>query len=225
MSKYKLLIVDDERDIVALLQEHFEYKGYEVLTAYDGKEAIRLAQQQPDLILLDINMPSMNGLEVCAYIRSLVSCPILFVSAKIDESDKIKGLSVGGDDYIIKPFSIHELSARVEAHLRRDERHLNKTKIKFFDHLQIDYGAKEITCEGKLISFTKKEYEIIEFLSIHRGQVFDKERMYEKLWGFDGVGDSSVISEHIRKIRAKFAISGKDQPIETVWGLGYKWKS
>lgn len=224
MSKYKLLIVDDERDIVALLRDHFMYRGYDVLTAYNGKEAILLTQEQPDLILIDINMPSMNGLEVCENIRSLISCPIIFVSAKVDESDKIKGLSVGGDDYIIKPFSIQELSARVEAHLRRDERHLKKTRIKFFDGLQIDYGAKEITREGEIIPFTKKEYEIIEFLSIHRGQVFDKERMYEKLWGFDGVGDATVISEHIRKIRAKFAISGLDQPIETVWGLGYKWK-
>lgn len=225
MGSYKLLIVDDEQDIVELLQEHFQYKGYMVMTASNGEQAIALAEQQPDLIMLDVNMPQMNGLEVCQHIRVLVSCPILFISARVDEIDRIKGLSVGGDDYIMKPFSLIELTARVEAHIRRDERHKHKTKIRFSHELQIDYAAREISFRDAIIPFTKKEYDIIELLSMHHGQVFDKEQIYEKLWGYDGDGDAQVIAEHIRKIRAKLAAAGSFVPIETVWGIGYKWKS
>lgn len=220
-----ILIVDDEQPILQLLTDHFSFMDYHVLTAANGIEALKQAEKQPDLILLDINMPQMNGLEVCSKIRQLVSCPILFVTAKVEEVDKIKGLQVGGDDYITKPFSLPELTARVEAHLRRDERHLKKKKVHLTGDLEIDYDAKELYFQGKIIHFTKKEFEIIELLSTYKGQVFDKERMYEKLWGFYGEGDSMVISEHIRKIRAKFTKLGITSPIETVWGVGYKWKN
>lgn len=221
----KILIVDDEQPILQLLTDHFGFLDYEILTAFNGAEALKQAEKQPDLILLDINMPELNGLEVCRKIRHTVSCPILFVTAKVDEADKIKGLQVGGDDYITKPFSLAELTARVEAHLRRDERHLRKTKVSLTNDLEIDYDAKELYFQGTAIHFTKKEFEIIELLSTYKGQVFDKERIYEKLWGFDGEGDSMVISEHIRKIRAKFTKLNITSPIETVWGVGYKWKS
>lgn len=221
----KILIVDDEQPILQLLTDHFGFLDYEILTAFNGAEALKQAEKQPDLILLDINMPELNGLEVCRKIRHIVSCPILFVTAKVDEADKIKGLQVGGDDYITKPFSLAELTARVEAHLRRDERHLRKTKVSLTNDLEIDYDAKELYFQGTAIHFTKKEFEIIELLATYKGQVFDKERIYEKLWGFDGEGDSMVISEHIRKIRAKFTKLNITSPIETVWGVGYKWKS
>lgn len=221
----KILIVDDEQPILQLLTDHFGFLDYEILTALNGAEALKQAEKQPDLILLDINMPELNGLEVCRKIRHIVSCPVLFVTAKVDEADKIKGLQVGGDDYITKPFSLAELTARVEAHLRRDERHLRKTKVSLTNDLEIDYDAKELYFQGTAIHFTKKEFEIIELLATYKGQVFDKERIYEKLWGFDGEGDSMVISEHIRKIRAKFTKLNITSPIETVWGVGYKWKS
>ena len=221
----KILIVDDEQPILQLLTDHFGFLDYEILTAFNGAEALKQAEKQPDLILLDINMPELNGLEVCRKIRHIVSCPILFVTAKVEEADKIKGLQVGGDDYITKPFSLAELTARVEAHLRRDERHLRKTKVSLTNDLEIDYDAKELYFQGTAIHFTKKEFEIIELLSTYKGQVFDKERIYEKLWGFDGEGDSMVISEHIRKVRAKFTKLNITSPIETVWGVGYKWKS
>lgn len=220
-----LLIIDDELAILQLLVDHFDFLNYQILTASDGLEALSMAEKQPDLILLDINMPGLNGLEVCRKIRHVVTCPILFISANVEDHDKIRGLQVGGDDYITKPFSLDELTARVEAHIRRDARHLQKTKIRLMNDLEIDYDAKVIYHQDQVINFTKKEFEIIELLSTYKGQVFDKERIYENLWGYDGEGDSSVITEHIRKIRAKFVKLGITQPIETVWGVGYKWQN
>lgn len=218
-----LLIVDDEPDVLAMLQDYFEIGNYQVLTAPDGPSAIRLATQQPDLILLDVNMPGLDGFEVCKHIRPFVSCPILFLTAKVEDEDKIKGFLLGGDDYIVKPFSIEELGARVAAHIRRDQRQLAKSKTRFEDDLVIDYSAKEVYFKDKPLSFAKKEFEIIEFLSLNRGQVFDKERIYEKLWGWDREGDAAVVAEHIRRIRAKLTAAGARPYIETVWGVGYKW--
>ncbi|GIN90213.1 DNA-binding response regulator [Siminovitchia terrae] len=220
----KLLIVDDEPSIVHLLKDHFEFHGYEVYTAFDGLEAIQQAQQHPECILLDINMPELDGLEVCNRIRDVVSCPILFVTAKIEDSDKVKGLQVGGDDYIVKPFSLPELTARVEAHIRRDQRHLQKKRVYLSTELMIDYEAKELYVANTEINLTKKEFDIVELLSTYQGQVFDKERIYEVLWGLESDGDSAVVTEHIRKIRLKFLKLDTQPPIETIWGVGYKWK-
>lgn len=219
----QILIVDDEPDVVSLLQDYFEINGYLVLTAKNGEEAIRQAERVPDLILLDINMPDLNGFEVCKRIRNHVSCPILFLTAKIEDSDKINGFSVGGDDYIVKPFSIEELGARVQAHLRREHRQALKSYTKFSGNLAIDYSAKAVFINDVQVNLAKKEFEIIEFLSMNGGQVFDKERIYERLWGYDSDGDSSVVAEHIRRIRAKLSAAGSDSHIETVWGMGYKW--
>lgn len=222
---YTLLIVEDEPDLLRLLEAYFSKINYHTLTAKSGKEAIKQAANQPDLILLDIGLPDFNGLEVCQRIRDHVSCPILFLTAKIQETDKLSGFAVGGDDYILKPFSIDELAARIAAHIRRDLRHTGKTKAKFADDLVIDYSAKEVYYDNQALSLAKKEFEIIEFLSLHNGQVFDKERIYELLWGYDSDGNASVVAEHIRRIRAKFMAAGVKSHIETVWGLGYKWVS
>lgn len=221
--KQKILIVDDETDIVNMLRDYFELNGYDALTATCGKEAVSRAERQPDIILLDINMPDMDGIQVCSQIRNFVSCPILFLTARIEDSDKIKGFAVGGDDYIVKPFSIDELGARVAAHLRRELRQKNAARIKFDSELAIDYSERLLYFKGQPVSLAKKEFDIIELLSQHAGQVFDKERIYENIWGFDSDGDSSVITEHIRRIRAKFALAGMNPSIETVWGVGYKW--
>ncbi|MBC3888860.1 response regulator [Acetobacterium paludosum] len=218
-----ILIVDDEPDIVGLLQDYFEINDYQVMTAENGEEAINKAEKQPDLIILDINMPDMDGLEVCKKIRDFIPCPILFLTAKVEESDKINGFQVGGDDYIEKPFSIDELGARVEAHLRRENRNQVKTKTKFDGNLVIDYMERGVYYCDEFIFFAKKEFDIIELLSMNRGQVFDKERIYEGLWGWESEGDSSVVVEHIRRIRGKFIAAGSRQYIETVWGVGYKW--
>lgn len=219
-----ILIVDDERDIVNLLKDYFELNGYRILTAENGEEAIKKAEQQPDIILLDINMPKMNGLEVCERIRDFVSCPILFLTAKIEETDKIKGFGAGADDYIVKPFSLDVLGARVNAHLRRENRKGKAVEVKFDGGLTIDYSQRLVYFQGEPLHFAKKEFDIIELLSQNLGQPFDKERIYEKIWGWDSEGDSSVIAEHIRRIRAKFAKAKCKPYIQTVWGVGYKWE-
>lgn len=220
---YKILIVDDEKDVVRMLESFFRLKGYDTITAYNGEEAIQKVSLNPDLILLDINMPGMEGTEVCLKIRDYVSCPILFLTAKVEDADKIKGFAVGGDDYILKPFSIEELGARVAAHIRRDHRQSVPINVRFFGKLAIDYSAKTVKSGEMSLSFAKKEFEIIELLSMNPGQVFDKERIYERLWGYDAEGDSSVVAEHVRRIRAKLKNVGEEYHVETVWGMGYKW--
>lgn len=219
----KILVVDDEADIVTMLKGFFESKNYDVITAINGMEAIKQSEKQPDIILLDINMPDIDGLSVCKRIREYVLCPILFLTARIEDTDKVKGFSVGGDDYILKPFSIVELEARVAAHLRREKRRKVETKVKFDEGLTIDYLERCVYWNNKPISFVKKEFDIIELLSQNMGQIFDKERIYELVWGYDGEGDSSVIFEHIRRIRLKLSAVSCKQYIETVWGCGYKW--
>ncbi len=220
---YRILIADDEADIVAMLSHFFTGKGYEVLKAGDGKEAIAQAEHAPDIILLDINMPGTDGLEVCERIRGHVACPILFLTARIEDADKVMGFAAGGDDYIVKPFSLAELEARVQAHLRREERHLGETAVKFFGELTIDFAERCLFCQGNPIVLTKKEFEIIALLAGNPGQIFDRERIYERIWGYDRDGDSSVVSEHIRRVRAKIAEHTDKGYIETVWGCGYKW--
>ncbi|MCM3700705.1 response regulator transcription factor [Paenibacillus macerans] len=220
---HTLLIVDDEADIVELLKDYFEINGYFVLTAGNGNEALKQMGKSPDLVLLDINMPEMDGLAVCAKIRRFAACPILFLTAKAEDDDKITGFRTGGDDYIVKPFSIEELGARVAAHLRREHRSHSRSKTKFAGDLVIDYGERAVFYRNEPIPLAKKEFEIIAFLSQNAGQVFDKERIYERLWGFDSEGDSAVVAEHIRRIRAKLASAECPSFIETVWGVGYKW--
>ena len=219
----KILIVDDEPGVVALLKDYFEINNYLVLTARGGEEAIKQAGREPDIILLDINMPKMDGLEVCRRIREHISCPIIFLTARALDMDKITGFVSGGDDYVTKPFSIEELGARVAAHLRRENRRAGNTKVRFEDDLVIDYAAHTVSIQGEEIQLAKKEFEII-VLSENRGQVFDKERIYERLWGYDADGDSSVIAEHIKRIRSKLKSAGAGEHVETVWGVGYKWK-
>lgn len=219
----KLLIVDDEPGIVAVVQNYFEMAGYLVITAYNGKDALKKLSQAPDLVLLDINMPDMDGLTVCQNIRKYITCPIIFLTARIETSDKIKGFSAGADDYIVKPFDLDELGARVAAHLRRENRKQEQSSLRFFDHMVIDYTKRDITINQKPVALSKKEFDIVELLSTHSGQVFDRERIYDLVWGLDGDGNSDTIMEHIRKIRNKFAALTMHSYIETVWGVGYKW--
>ena len=218
----KILIVDDEPDIVAMLAGFFSGKGFRALTAYSGAQALRKMERAPDIILLDIGMPEMDGLELCARIRDRMACPILFLTARLEDADKVKGFSVGGDDYILKPFSLAELEARVAAHLRRETRHRADTRLKFAGGLAIDYAQRRLFDREAEIFLTRKEFDIVELLSQNPGQVFDKERIYEKLWGYDSEGDSAVVAEHIRRIRAKLAVRAGRAYIETVWGCGYK---
>ncbi|MDE5583675.1 MAG: response regulator transcription factor [Ruminococcus sp.] len=218
---YRILVADDELNVLSLLKDYFEINGYEVITAENGRIVLDQIKKNPDIILLDINMPNMDGISVCREIRSYVSCPILFLTARVEDCDKIMGFSAGGDDYIVKPFSIDELGARVMAHIRREHRGNIVSNVRFFGKVSIDYSAKTVSVNDVKIAFAKKEFEIIELLSMNTGQVFDKERIYEKLWGYDAEGNASVVAEHIRRIRAKLA--DESNHIETVWGIGYKW--
>ena len=220
---YKILIVDDEKGIVTLLKNYFEMQGYQVYGAYNGKQAMEAITYQPDLILLDINMPELDGLTVCQRIREFISCPILFLTARIEIGDKIKGFEVGADDYITKPFDLDELSARVQAHLRRENRKQDQTILRFFDAMAIDYTKREIYIGESAVMLSKKEFDIVELLSVNAPQIFDRERIYDIIWGLEGDGNSDTIMEHVRKIRVKFARFGAHNYIETVWGVGYKW--
>ncbi len=220
---YKILIVDDEKMMTDLLSNHLRDCGYDTFVANNSSEAAALLQKLPDLIILDINMPGTNGLELCKNIRNHTACPILFVTARITEQDKINGFQYGGDDYITKPFSLNELTARVAAHLRRDERGKNKPNILTSNELLVNLSERTVFYKGTEIPFSKREFELIEFLITNANQVFDRERIYERVWGYEAEGDSGVVKEHIRKIRSKLhTITGNDY-IETVWGVGYKW--
>ena len=220
----KILICDDQPIIHETLGVYLESEGFEHISAMDGAEALELANsEKPDLILLDINLPDLDGLSICEKIRDFVSCPIIFLTARIEDGDKIRGFAAGGDDYVIKPFSMDELGARVAAHLRRELRRSGVSEVRFDENLVIDYSARRIFYQGKELLFAKKEFDIIEYLSQHPGQVFDKETIYERVWSYDSEGESSVITEHIRRIRAKFSAAGAGSYIETVWGCGYQW--
>lgn len=224
----KILIVDDEAQIVSLMEQAMTAEGYRVLTASNGIEAMNQLGQAPDLIILDVMMPGMNGFELCQMIRDEVDCPILFVSAKQTEADRIQGLSIGGDDYITKPFSLRELKARVAAHLRGSRRMRESSaerSLLRYGRLRIDLKGREVHVNDAVVPMTAKEFDIVELLALHPGQVFSKEQIYDRIWGLEGSGDASTVTEHIKKIRAKL---GSRDPlnsyISTLWGVGYKWE-
>jgi two-component system, OmpR family, lantibiotic biosynthesis response regulator NisR/SpaR len=221
---YKILIVDDETDVTEMLKDYFMLKNYEVLVAEDGEQALNKIKFAPDIILLDVNMPKLDGFEVCMKIRELVSCPIVFLSARQEEGDKIRGLEIGGDDYIVKPFSLKELEARLKAHLIREERVKQKSVIRYSEGLLIDYSSKKIFYEEMEICLTSLEFSIIEFISLNPGRVYDIEMIYANVSGYDSEADSRVITVLISRIRKKFRTFFKYEHIETVWGIGYRWK-
>jgi len=167
-------------------------------------------------------MPGTDGIEFCRQIRPKVNCPILFLTAQTSSDDVVQGLLVGGDDYIKKPFNVRELLYRVQAHLRREQRTTSQQTADQ-EGLRIDYNGMTVFHNGSPLSFTKTEFALIELLSMHPGFVFSRERIYETIRGYDAEGDSEVVTEHIRKIRNKFAAAGCTPCIDTIWGVGYKW--
>lgn len=219
----KILVVDDEADIRRLLKEYLEMEDYLVYTAENGSQAIEKLNCGPDLILLDVNMPDMDGFTVCEKIRDYINCPILFLTARTEEQDRVSGLKSGGDDYMVKPFGMDELLARVEAHLRREERRNQKSSVYMNGDLTVDFSAHQVLYAGENIGLTKTEYLILELLLSHSGQVFEKEQIYENVRGFDGEADAGIVAEHIRRIRNKLGKFQNKKYIETVWGVGYRW--
>lgn len=216
-----ILVVDDEKNILMLIKNALSKDGYEVHTLWEPEEVAREPLERYDLIILDVMMPGKDGYTLCSEIREQVDCPILFLTAKTQEQDIMRGLGIGADDYIAKPFGVGELRARVAAHLRRERR--EKTHMISVDGVQFHLEARKVLYDGQEIPFTKSEYSICEYLAMHKTQVFSKERIYEHVFGYDGESDDSAITEHIKNIRAKCSRAGI-APIETVWGIGYRWK-
>lgn len=228
-----ILVVDDEDEIVQFVQDALEDEGYTVYSASDGVQAVHIAHQtNPDLIILDIMLPGRDGFMVCKTLRDELDVPILFLSAKQSDADKIQGFSAGADDYVIKPFSIKELAARVEAHLRRQRRgqsqHVQQAHAAaclHFGNLSINLNAYKISYAGKVIPLTRKEFEIIQLLVLHPHQVFSREVIYNRIWGMDSLGNTETVTEHIKRIRRKLAqFDAQTEYIGTIWGVGYKWE-
>lgn len=219
----RILAVDDEEGILRLLKRVLERDGNVVDTVSDPAQLLNgeKGTGQYDLILLDVMMPGIDGFTLLEQMRDEIDCPILFLTAKTAEEDLMKGFGLGADDYIRKPFGIGELRARVAAHLRREKR--EKKNAVTVGELRFYVREKRIEYEGDAVSLTSGEYEICEYLALHRGQVFSREQIYEHIYGYEKEGDDSSITEHIKNIRAKFRKLGLS-PVETVWGIGYKWK-
>lgn len=217
-----ILIVDDDPAILDLIKESLTKDGHSVAAYQNPTNVDTKSLHRYELILLDIMMPGVDGLSFCRQIRSMVDCPILFLTAKTMESDILLGLNIGADDYITKPFSVKELRARVTAHLRREMREKHSS-LHCGNNIWIDLSAMKLYISNQPISLTKGEYAICEYLARHSGQVFTKEQIYEAVFGLDGTSDNSTIATHIMNIRSKFEPFGIS-PISTVWGIGYKWE-
>lgn len=216
-----ILAVDDDPLLLALIQKILERDGHRVTAVGSPLEVRKLSLSAYSLILLDVMMPGLDGFELCREIRDLVDCPIIFLTAKSGEADILRGLGLGGDDYLKKPFGAEEIRARVNAHLRRDQREkkhaLEVSGFRFF------LGAKQMEKDGQVCPLTKGEYAICEYLALHHGQTLSKDQIYESVFGYDAEGDSSVIAMHVKNIRQKAEGLG-GIPIQTVWGIGYTWK-
>lgn len=216
-----ILVVDDEQPILELIKNGLRKDDYLITACQTAADVDTQKLNLYDIILLDVMMPGVDGFEYCKKIRNIVDCPILFLTAKTLEEDILYGLGIGADDYITKPFRIAELRARVNAHLRREQRERHSTLI--FERIKFDLAAKELWVAGNRVTLTKSEYLICEYLARNKGQVFTKEQIYEAVFGLDGDSDNSTIATHIKNIRAKLE-KLNIQPISTVWGIGYKWE-
>lgn len=217
----KILVVDDEQSIVTLLQFNLEQAGFSVIVALDGKEALAMAiKEKPDLMVLDLMLPELSGLEVCKELRQAkINIPILMLTAKDDELDKIIGLELGADDYLTKPFSPREVVARVKAILRRSQVQEEDIQSRIvIGQLEIIPDNYEAFYEGKSLELTPKEFELLLYLSQHRGRVLTREQLLNAIWNYDFVGDTRIVDVHISHLRDKI----KSSYIKTIRGLGYK---
>ncbi len=226
----KILIIEDEEAIADLEKDYLELSGFEVEIQNNGDVGLQEALSKDfDLIILDLMLPGMDGFEVCKRIRDEKNVPILMVSAKKDDIDKIRGLGMGADDYMTKPFSPSELVARVKAHMARYDRLVGSSPknsdIVEIRGLRIDKTARRVYVDGEERNFTNKEFDLLTFLAENPNHVFTKEELFRKIWGMESIGDIATVTVHIKKIREKIEYdSAKPQYIETIWGVGYRFK-
>ena len=226
----KILIVEDEEAIADLEKDYLELSGFEVEIASDGTSGLKKALEEGfHLVILDLMLPGVDGFEICRQIREVKNIPIIMVSAKKDDIDKIRGLGLGADDYMTKPFSPSELVARVKAHLNRYERlvssNVKENSIIEIRGIKIDKTARRVWVNGEEKNFTSREFDLLTFLAENPNHVFTKEELFRKIWDMDSVGDIATVTVHIKKIREKIEVnSAKPQYIETIWGVGYRFK-
>ena len=223
----KILIVDDDTNISELISLYLNKEGYDTKEVADGKVALQVFESyKPDLVLLDIMLPGADGYDVCKEIRKKSRTPIIMLTAKGEVFDKVLGLELGADDYMVKPFDPKELIARVKAVLRRNTQPLEEEKVKnriVLDNLIIDKDNYSVTYEGNLVELPPKELEVLYFLASHPKQVFTREQLLDKIWGYDFVGDTRTVDVHIKRLRDKFE-GDHTWSIKTVWGVGYKFE-
>ena len=225
MGKQKILVVDDDKHIAELISLYMMKDGYETEEVYDGREAIKVAESfQPDLILLDLMLPGMDGYQVCTEIRKNSRVPIIMLTAKGETFDKVLGLELGADDYIVKPFDPKELVARVKAVLRRYESKVEEAdkNVLKFDGLEINLSNYSVAYNGKTLEFPPKEFELLSFLAQNPNRVFTREQLLDRIWGYEYVGDTRTVDVHVKRIREK--LNSEDEwGIRTVWSVGYKF--
>ena len=227
----KILIIEDEEAIADLEKDYLEMSGYEVLIENDGTKGLQVALKESiDLLVLDLMLPGVDGYDICKQVREEKNIPILMVSAKKDDIDKIRGLGLGADDYMTKPFSPSELVARVKAHLSRYERLVGSTQksndIVEIRGIKIDKTARRVFINGEEKIFTTKEFEVLTFLAENPNHVFTKDELFREIWDMESIGDIATVTVHIKKIREKIEFdTSKPQYIETIWGVGYRFKA
>lgn len=225
--KKKILLVDDEKTLVKTLTYNLEKDGYLVISAYDGEEALnKVESDNPDLIILDLMLPGVDGFEVCRRVRKSMDLPIIMLTAKGDDIDKILGLELGADDYLTKPFNPRELLARVKAILRRSEPQGSSLKnILKIQDLQVDLYQHKVRVKGEEIDLTSKEFALLNLMASNPGRVYSREQLLEQIWGYNYYGDARTVDVHIRHLREKIE-SDPSNPryVLTVWGTGYKFR-
>lgn len=221
----KILIVDDERNIVELIRLYLEKDGFETVVASDGNEALsKFRTENPDLIILDIMIPEPDGWQVCREIRRSSNVPIIMLTAKSETFDKVLGLELGADDYLTKPFDTKELIARVRAVLRRADTKEPESKLITFENLSVNIDNYELVINGKLTDVPPKELELLYFLACNPNRVYTREQLLEEVWGFDYFGDSRTVDVHIKRLREKLEGVEGNWQLKTVWGVGYKFE-
>ena len=223
----KLLIVDDDPNICEMLRLHLEKEGYQVKTANDGAEGVNFFKiYEPDIVLLDIMMPKKDGWQVCREIREISPKPVIMITAKGEVFDKVLGLELGADDFIVKPFDMKELSARIKAVLRRYHAHTSQQdeEVIRFENIEISLQKYELKIRGKAIDIPPKELELLYFLASNCNRVFTRDQLLDKVWGFDYLGDSRTVDVHVKRLREKLEGVSDKWLLKTVWGVGYKFE-